>query len=131
MSCLTFLGLCRKAGKLCIGDESCKAAIMNGKVRLVMFASDTRMRKLIASDGSETKAPSIILPFTKAELGSAIGKSEAGILAITDIGFALSFVEKLSEESPERYDDALIKLRETKARIDKRKNKGKIHSKQK
>lgn len=125
MGCLTFLGLCRRAGKLCVGDESCRTAVMDGKARLLMFASDTKARRFIAPDGSETKAPSITLPFTKSEIGAAIGKADPGVLAVTDIGFAAAFAEKLSAEAPGKYDDALAKLRETKARIDRRKSKTK------
>lgn len=38
------------------------------------------------------------VPFTKAELGFALGRGSCAMLALTDVGFASSLVQKLSDD---------------------------------
>lgn len=96
---LNLLGLAKKAGCLEIGEESVAVAVERGKARLILSSAD-------ASEGSKRKAAylaeecnliHIILPFTKADVSEAVGRGAPGILAVTDIGFAAGFAEKLSE----------------------------------
>jgi len=105
---LSLLGIAKKAGKLQIGDESVASAARNKKARVILTAQD-------ASPGSKRHADSyasigntlhVRLPYKKYDLGGVIGRGSPGILAITDIGIASSFVTKLAAIYPDEYGDA-------------------------
>ena len=57
------------------------------------------------------------LPFTKWELGAAVGRGQPGIMGISDAGLAAAFAEKLSKEFPGQYEQATDKLRQKAERI--------------
>ena len=97
---LHMLGLARKAGRLEIGEEPVGAACRARQAKLVLLACDA------ASN----------VPFTKAELGFALGRGSCAMLALTDVGFASSLVQKLSARDPEKYGPAAQQL---KAKADK------------
>lgn len=100
-----FLGLAEKAGKLEIGEESCAAAVRSRKAKAVLVASDAGQNSVsgAAALASSCGAARISLPFTKAELGSVLGRGTPGMLALTDIGMASSFAKKLDAEFPGRF----------------------------
>lgn len=120
-SCLMLLGLSKKAGFLEVGEDCVSAAAQEIKVRCILSASD-------ASNGSKQKAefmaeelsvPHIILPYTKADLGMAVGRGTPGMLAITDIGMAANFTSKLACAYPEyagARDILAVKLKRAKER---------------
>ncbi len=122
MSCLTFLGLCLRAGHLEIGEESCGAAARAKKARAVLTASDLSHSSLSRAEtlASAAGAPLLPLPFTKAELGMAVGRGTPGILAITDVGMASAFAGKLSSEYPGTYDESAQLLSVRAERAEKR-----------
>lgn len=102
-NCLMLLGLSKKAGFLEVGEDCVSGSVQEIRARCIMSAAD-------ASDGSKRKAsflaeesrvPHIILPYTKAELGMAVGRGTPGMLAITDVGMAANFVSKLAAVHPE------------------------------
>lgn len=93
---LGLLGLARKAGKLELGEDPVGAACRGRQARLVLLASD-------AADNTADKAHRLAqtsnarcvrIPFTKEELGAALGRSSCAVLALTDEGFAKAFLEK-------------------------------------
>ncbi len=133
MSSLTFLGLCLKAGKLEIGEESCGAAARAKKARLLLSASDAAHGSLMrAQNFAETaKAPHVLLPFTKAELGAAVGRGTPGMLAVTDYGLAAAFTERLASECPGRYDEAAALLQAAAVRALQRKREKQRHAENK
>lgn len=107
-NCLRMLGLAKKAGFLEVGEESVSDSVMFVKARCIMSASDAaagsvRKAGYLAEDAS---VPHIVLPYTKADLGEVIGRGTPGMLSITDIGMAQSFVKKLAQEYP-KYSDVL------------------------
>lgn len=121
-NCLMFLGLIQKAGCLEVGEESVALAAENVKARCFLNALD-------ASEGSKRRAgflaeecrvPQIVLPYTKAELSSVIGRGRPGVLVITDIGFAARFAEKLTETDSSYFGVCEI-LSLKKKRADERK----------
>jgi len=121
------LGLAKKAGFLEVGEESVSDSVMFIKARIIMSASDAaqgsvRKAGFLAEDAS---IPHIILPYTKADLGEVIGRGTPGMLSITDIGMAHSFVTKLAQEYP-KYADVLqvmdVKLKRANERKAARKN---------
>ena len=118
------LGLAKKAGKIEIGEESVSTAVRQGRARLIMSAGDASASS--AEHAKNLAAPtgivSIVLPYEKSDLGALLGRGSPGILALTDLGLALSFVEKLAAAHPGQYDDAVSLLRKKQARASERKS---------
>ncbi len=113
---LSYLALARKAGLAELGEEPACNASGAGKARLIVVASD-------ASDHTWRKAKSLVsgtdqqlvrLPYTKDELGFAIGRTSLAIAAITDAGISASLVESLGQ--PELADTVLALKALTKQR---------------
>ena len=71
------------------------------------------------------KPPRIVLPFSKEELGAAVGRNVCPIAALTDVSLARAFVASLDE--PERYSDVLELLTQATARVERRRREKKAH----
>ncbi len=102
------LGLARRAGKAELGEESVLAAASAHKARLILIAADASENTAARVErAAETgNAVCFRIDDTKAELGGAVGLASCAALALTDVGFAASAVEKLSQADPVRYADA-------------------------
>ena len=128
---LNYLALARKAGRIELGEEPVGAAARAQHARLVVVASDasphTWRRALSFVAG--TQQICIRIPFTKDELGQAIGRSSLAIAALTDPALALAFVKALG--NPEQYQQALENLDKRTARIRQRQVEEKAHQKNK
>ena len=94
---LNYLSLGRKAGRLELGEEPVGAAARAKKARLILVASD-------AGDHSWRRAKSFVagteqlclkIPYTKDQLGQAIGRTSLAMAAFTDPAMALAFVKAL------------------------------------
>ena len=110
---LNYLALARKAGLAELGEEPVGAAARAGNARLVLVACD-------ASDHTWRRAKSYVagsrqqllrLPYTKDEMGFAIGRTSLAIAAVTDVGMAASLVAAL--EKPEQ---AVLEALQTQAK---------------
>ena len=128
---LNYLALARKAGLAELGEEPVGVATRALHGHLVIVASD-------ASDHTWRRAKSFVagtnqqclrLPYTKDEMGMAIGRQELAIAAITDPGFALSMVEGLGQ--PEKHKEILEVLAQKKARKQQREKEAKAHQRNK
>lgn len=126
---LGYLGLARRGGRIAVGEESAGAACRSGHGRLLVLAEDAgdhtfRRAQSFARSG---KPPVVTVPFTKAELGGALGLTACAIAVITDAPLALAFVEALGE------DAALAPVRQVltaqKVRIEKRRKEEQAHRK--
>ncbi|MFC4598984.1 YlxQ family RNA-binding protein [Cohnella hongkongensis] len=86
---LSRLGLATRAGKLISGEEVVLKAIRSGEAKLVILAGDAseNTRKKIKDKCSSYDVP-LLVGFTRFELGSAVGKPERVLFAVTDRGFA-------------------------------------------
>ena len=124
---LNYLSLARKAGRIELGEEPVGAAARAKKARLIMVASD-------AGDHSWRRAKSFVsgteqlcmkVPFTKDQLGEAIGRTSLAMAAFTDPALALAFVKALGE--PEKYKEALESLDRRTKRIRQRQQEEKNH----
>lgn len=128
---LNYLALARKAGRIELGEEPVGGAARAQHARLVVVASDasphTWRRALSFVAG--TQQICIKIPFTKDELGQAIGRSSLAIAALTDPALALAFVKALGE--PEKYQQALENLDKRTARIRQRQAEEKAHQRNK
>ena len=126
---LNYLSLGRKAGRLELGEEPVGAAARAKKARLILVASD-------AGDHSWRRAKSFVsgteqlclkVPFTKDQLGQAIGRTSLAMAAFTDPALALAFVKALGE--PDKYKDILEALDKRTQRIRQRQKEAKAHEK--
>ena len=120
---LNYLGLARRSGNLELGEENAKALVKAGRARALLLASDV-------SDGVRSRAegyvygfhaPLVPLPFTKTELGAAVGRAQCGVAAVRDLGLAKALADALAEEYGEAYAPLSQELGEKQARIAKRK----------
>lgn len=97
---LNFLGICRRAGKLAVGNDVVIDAVRGGEAKLVMLCSDisTNTEKKLRKTIDESGVRILRLNRSKEELGFAIGKF-AAITAATDKGFADKLCELINNET--------------------------------
>lgn len=114
---LSLLGLALRGGNLAVGEEPAEAAARAKDARILLLAAD-------AADNTRRRAEHFALagqclwlrtPFTKEELGRALGRTSVALAAVTDIGLASAVVRRLAEGDPARYGEAAAQL-EVKAR---------------
>ena len=128
---LNYLGLARRGSNIAIGEEPVGIACRGSHARLLLLAKDAadntfrRARAFTASG----KPPVIRVPFTKAELGDAMGVNAVAMAAFTDVALALAFVKALEE--PEHYAALLENLQKQTERVQKRRKEQKAHEKNK
>ena len=124
---LNYLSLARKAGRIELGEEPVGAAARAKKARLILVASD-------AGDHSWRRAKSFVsgteqlcmkVPFTKDQMGEAIGRTSLAMAAFTDPAMALAFVKALG--NPEAHKEALESLDRRTKRIRQRQQEEKSH----
>ena len=124
---LNYLSLARKAGRIELGEEPVGAVARAKKARLILVASD-------AGDHSWRRAKSFVagteqlcmkVPFTKDQLGEAIGRTSLAMAAFTDPALALAFVKALGD--PQKYKEALESLDKRTKRIRQRQQEEKNH----
>jgi len=96
---LSFMGICRRAGKLVIGNDPVKESIETDKALLVIIASDISQNTLkkIKPVIEQSGVPCFEVSRTKDEISLSLGKACA-ILAVTDKGFADKFSELIEAE---------------------------------
>ena len=124
---LNYLALARKAGRIELGEEPVGACARARKARIVVVATDatdhTWRRAKSFVEGTEQVC--IRLPYTKDQLGQAVGRTALALGAITDPALALAFVKALPQ--PERYTKALEELEKKTVRLQKRQAEAKAH----
>lgn len=100
---LRLLGLSQKAGELKSGSALAIEAIRGRKAALAMLAQDASegTKKVLQDKCRSYAVPLIVLPFTKEELGRAIGKGERSALALVSKGLAESLIKALEENTEE------------------------------
>ena len=125
---LQYLGIARMSGNIELGEEQSKALVKAGKARALLLASDASegVRKRAEGYVYGFRAPLIVLPYTKAELGGAVGRAQCAVAAIRDLGLAKSLADALADalaaEHGEAYAPAAAALGETQRRIRARKS---------
>ena len=131
MISLGFLGIAKKAGKIETGEEQVLALLSGKKARLVILAEDAadNVTRRIERFFGDAGAVIVRVPYTKAQLGGITGRSVCAVAALTDIGFAAGFAEKLNAEFPERYTEALERLKVKAERAKERKREQRAHEK--
>ncbi len=97
----SLMGMCQKAGKLISGSDQVEAAIKNRKAELIVIATDigdSMLKKF--SDKAAFYEVATVRFGTKDLIGQSIGKGSRSAVAITDKGFARSFLEKHQTQHP-------------------------------
>lgn len=86
---LSFLGICKRAGRLVSGADTVTKTVNEGKALLILYASDVSENSLkqVLRAAKEQGTPVKQLPYPKEELSFALGK-HCGIICTTDKGFA-------------------------------------------
>ena len=124
---LDYLSLARKAGRIELGEEPVGAVARANKARLILVASDagdhTWRRAKSFTAGTEQICMKV--PFTKDQLGEAIGRTALAMAAFTDPALALAFVKALGD--PEKHKEALESLDKRAKRIRQRQQEEKNH----
>lgn len=124
---LGLLSISRKGGNIVLGEEQVGAQARASRARLVLLASDAgghtvrRAKSFVAG----TSQPLLTVPFTKDELGDALGTTSCAIAAITDVRLAQAFVKTLGE--PEKYAKLLEDLDVRVKRVEQRRAEEKAH----
>lgn len=91
---LSLLGMCRKAGKLEGGFDMCTMAARHGEAKLLLAAVDIsdRTSKNLRFEAERAGIPCARVEASMEDLGRACGL-RAGVLAVTDEGFAKALLE--------------------------------------
>ena len=124
---LNYLSLARKAGKLELGEEPVGSAARAGHARLVLVAQDAsdhtwrRAKSFVAGSGQAC----IRLPFSKDEMGAAVGRQELAIAALTDPAMGVALIKALP--NPEKYAEAMENLAHRAERIQRHRKEEKAH----
>lgn len=126
---LNLLSLAKKGGNIQAGEDNVGGACRSGRARLVMVASDAADNAYNRAKGFtlNSTVSFIRIPYTKDELGYALGRSVCAMVAITDVSLALAFVKALGQ--PEKYTDLLADLDKRVSRVQKRRAEEKAHQK--
>ena len=99
---LNYLALARKAGRAELGEEPAGAAARSLHAHVILVASDASDHtwRRAKSFAAGTDQQCVRLPFTKDEMGFAIGRSSLALAAITDAALALALVQSLPDPDP-------------------------------
>ena len=124
---LNYLSLARKAGLAELGEEPVGDITRAGKGYAVVVASDAsdhtwrRARSYCAG----TEQQCVRLPYSKEELGQAVGRTSLAIAAVTDASMALAMLRSLPE--PGKYQASIDALEEKSRKLRKRRQEAKAH----
>ena len=128
---LNYLALARKAGRIELGEEPVGSAARAQHARLVVVASDAsdhtwrRAKSFVAG----TQQQCVKVPYTKDQMGMAVGRTSLAIAAMTDPAMALAFLKALGQ--PESYQEAMENLDKRTKRIRQRQVEEKAHQRNK
>ena len=126
---LNLLGLARRGQRLAVGEEPVGIACRQSHARLLLIAKDAgdhtfRRARSYCHTG---KPAYICAPFTKEELGNALGVNACALCAVLDAALAKAFLEALDER--EKYQVILDDLARQVQRVEKRRQEEKAHRK--
>lgn len=96
---LSLLGLARRAGRLSPGYDAAVQDARQGKAKLLLAARDVsdKTYKNLCYEAGRAGIPAARVPCEMQELGRACG-IRAGVLSVTDEGFAKAVLEKSGQE---------------------------------
>lgn len=111
-TCLHLLGLTRKAGCIEVGEEPAGAACRARKAKVLLLAADAAENTVRRAEHFAEAGNTVCVrtPFTKEELGGAVGRGSCAMAALTDAGFAASLLKKLAALDPAQYGETAAAL---------------------
>ena len=109
---LSLLGLALRGGNLVVGEEPVEAVARARDARLLILASDAadNTRRRITHFADAGQCIWVRVPFTKEELGRAVGRSAVALCAVTDVGLAAAVAHRLAAIDPVRFDETAARL---------------------
>ena len=124
---LSLLALARKGGIAELGEEPVGGAARGGKAYVILVAKDASDHtwRRAKSFAAGTEQQCVRLPWTKDQLGAAIGRDTLAIAAITDVQMALALMAALPQE--ESNKPALEVLTAKAAKAKQRQQEAKAH----
>ena len=128
---MNYVALAKKGRLIELGEEPVGAVTRAGKGWLVIVASDAgdhtwrRAKSFVAG----TNQVAVKIPFSKDDVGMAIGRTSLAIAAFTDPAMALAFLKALPQQ--ETYSEALQALESRTQRVRQRQQEAKAHEKNK
>lgn len=128
---LNYMALARKAGRIELGEEPVGSAARGQHARLIVVASDatdhTWRRAMSFVAGTQQQC--VRVPYSKDELGQAIGRTSLAVAAFTDPALALAFLKAMGQ--PQTYKTALEDLQKRTQRVQQRQAEAKAHRRNK
>ena len=99
---LNYLALARKAGRAELGEEPAGAAARALHAHVILVASDASDHtwRRAKSFAAGTDQQCVRVPFSKDEMGFAIGRTSLALAAVTDAALALALVQSLPNPDP-------------------------------
>ena len=124
---LNYMGLARRGGRIELGEEPCGAAARAGHAKLIVVAADASPHtwRRAKSYTAGTDQQCVKVPFSKDELGEAIGRTSLAMAAFTDPALALAFVKAL--DGQEQYREVLENLDLKSKKLRQRQDEAKAH----
>lgn len=124
---LSLLALARKGGIAELGEEPVGGAARGGKAYVILVAKDASDHtwRRAKSFAAGTEQQCVRLPWTKDQLGAAIGRDTLAIAAITDAQMALALVAALPQEESNKPALEVLTAKAAKAR--QRQQEAKAH----
>ena len=124
---LSYLSLARKAGKAELGEEPVGDMARTGKAYLIAVAADASDHtwRRAKSFAAGTEQQCVRLPYTKEEMGAAVGRTSLAIAAVTDAALALALLKSLP--NPEVCKAAIEVLDAKSKKLKKRQDEAKAH----
>ena len=128
---LNLISMSKKAGRLEAGEEPTASAARSRDAKLILVAQDAsdNTYRRVRHMGQGGYVTWVSVPYTKAELGHAIGRTSIAMLAITDTGLATAIIRGLAQDNPEKYAIPLEKLNEMNSRAQQRQKEMRQHEK--
>lgn len=105
---LSLLGLARKAGRLSAGFDLSAQAAREGRAALLAAAADVSPKtyKNLCYEADRAGIPAVRLEADMRELSRACGV-KAGVLAVTDQGFAQAALKELDYAKRKKEEEAI------------------------
>lgn len=109
---LSLLGLSLRGNHLVVGEEPVEAVARARDARVLLLASDAsdNTRRRIQHFADAGQCLWLRIPYTKEQLGQALGRTSVAVAALSDIGLASSLAHRLAEIDPARYEESARRL---------------------
>lgn len=97
-SALSLLGLCRKAGKLSLGHDACKASLNAGTASLCVICSDAseRLKDEFSSLSKKAEVKIFDVSYSMLDIKNATS-FKAAVFTVDDEGFARTLINKIND----------------------------------